>query len=259
MKIRYHHVISYTDTFENYDKILKQFFAKVASHDVEIEHTWSKRGTQAVQYKSCDILNTLETVQHVLDAQAKGFDAVIIGCLLDIGLKESREVASIPVVSLMESTMLAGCTMGKKFAIISFGEKAQARHEQLIDEYGLRQRAAAVRVFERSLEEMGSALKTNSGRKGLREVFMQEAKKAVKEEQAEVIIAGCGIMSAMCMIEGINKIDGIEEVPVLDTFVPALKLAETQFMMKKSLGINISRRGLYQSPPSEIITDIRSM
>lgn len=259
MKIRYHHPMFYTDTYKGYDDICKEFFAKVVSRDIEIEHTWSKRGTQVVQYESCCILNTLETVQHVLDAQEKGFDAVIIGCSIDIGLKESREVANIPVVSTMESTMLASCIMGKKFALVSFGERPRVRQEQLIDEYGLRHRATSVKTFEMSLEELGSALSTSSSRRKLREVFMQEAKKAVKEEQAEVIIPGCGILSALCMIEGIAKVDGMEEVPVIDTFVSALKLAEMQWMMKKALGINISRRGLYQSPPPEVIAKVRSM
>jgi allantoin racemase len=259
MKIRYHHPMFYTDTYEGYDKICKEFFAKVVSRDIEIEHTWSKRGTQVVQYKSCDILNTLETVQHVLDALEKGFDAVIIGCSLDIGLKESREVANIPVVSTMESTMLASCSMGKKFAIISFGERARIRQEELIDAYGLRQRATTVKTFEMTLEELGNALNTSSGKRNLRGIFMEKAKEAVKDEQAEVIIPGCGILSALCMIEGIAKVDGIEEVPVMDTFVPALKLAEMQLMMKKMLGIDISRRGLYQSPSHEVITKVRSM
>jgi Asp/Glu/hydantoin racemase len=246
----------YTDTYQGYDNICKKFFKKVAGPDVVIDHTWSKRGTQHVQYKSCDLLNTIETVEYVLDAQEKGFDAVIIGCSLDIGVKESREVATIPVVSTMETAMFASCFMGRKFSIISFGERARIRQEQLVDEYGLRNRATTVRSFEMTLEELGKALTNDAGKSNLRKVFMDEARKAVNEDKAEVIIPGCGILSALCMIEGINKVDGMEEVPVLDTFVPALKLVEMLIMMKQKLGINISRRGLYQSPPREVIKQI---
>lgn len=93
----------------------------------------------------------------MLEAQEKGFDAVIIGCSLDIGLKESREVAEIPVVSTMESTMMPAASWGKKFAPVSFGERPRVRQEQLIDEYGLRNRATSVKTFEMPLEELGTA------------------------------------------------------------------------------------------------------
>ena len=259
MKIRYHHPMFYTDTYEGYDRILKDFFDRIVDPEVKIEHTWSKRGTQHVQYKSCDLFNALETIRHVLDAQDKGFDAVVIGCSIDIGLKESREVAKIPVTSTMESSMLCSSIMGRKFSIISFGERARVRQEQLIDEYGLRNRATAVRCFEMSLEELGKAMANEAGRRKLRNVFMEEAKKAVIEEKAEVIIPGCGILSALCMVDGITKVDGIGEVPVIDTFVPALKLAEAMVMMRQKIGIEISRRGLYQSPPEAVIQQIKAM
>lgn len=259
MKIRYHHPMLYSDIFEGYDKVCRKGFDRIVTDDIEIDHTWSKRGTQAVQYKSCDLLNTLETVQHVLDAQDKGFDAVIIGCSLDIGLKESREVAMIPVVSAMEAAMLGCCIMGRKFSIISFGERARMRQEQLIDEYGLRDRATIVRSFEMTLEELGAALTTEEKKKNLRKIFMEEAKKAVTEQGAEVIIPGCGILSALCVLDEIAKVEGIEDVPVIDTFVPALKLVEMLVTMKTKLGIDISKRGLYQSPAQDVIHQIRTM
>ena len=259
MRIRYHHPMFYTDSYQGYDNICKEFFEKVAGPNVIVEHTWSKRGTQWVQYKSCDLLNALETVQHVLDAEDKGFDGVIIGCSLDIGLKESREMAKIPVTSIMESTMLVSCLMGKKFALISFGERARVRQEQLIDEYGLRERATPVRCFEMTLDELGKALRTDAGRAKLRTVFMDEAKNAIHEDKAEVIIPGCGILSALCMMEGITRVDDAEDVPILDTITPALKLTECLIIMKQILGIEISRRGLFQSPPEQVIKEVRRM
>jgi allantoin racemase len=259
MKIRYHHPMLYSDSFEGYDKLCRQGFESLEISDLEVEHTWSRRGTQAVQYQSCDILNTLETVEHVLDAEEKGFDGVIIGCSLDIGLKASREVAKIPVVSSMEAAMFGSCIMGRKFCIISFGERARVRQEQLIDEYGLRKRATNVRAFEMTLEELGEALKTEEKKKELREIFMEEARKAVTEEQAEVIIPGCGILGALCILDQIATVDAMQEVPVIDTFVPALKLVEMLVMMKQKLGIDISRRGLYYPPPQEVISQVRAM
>jgi allantoin racemase len=249
----------YSDTFEGYDKVCRKGFDRLEIPNLEIDHTWSQRGTQAVQYESCELLNTVETVQQVLDAQDKGFDGVIIGCSLDIGLKETREVATIPVVSSMETAMLGCCIMGKRFSIISFGERARVRQEQLIDEYGLRDRSTTVRAFDMTLEELGLALTTEEKKKNLRQIFMDEANKAVTEQGAEVIIPGCGILSALCVLDEIVKVDGIEDVPVIDTFVPALQLLEMLIIMKTKLGIDISKRGLYQSPGPEVIQQIRAM
>jgi Asp/Glu/hydantoin racemase len=258
MKIRFHHPMVYSDTYEEYDNLCKEHFKKVCGDDVEIEHTWSKRGTQSVSYKSCDLLNALETTQHVLDAERQGFDAVIIGCALDIGLKESREVANIPVVCTMEAMMLCSCIMGKKFAIVSHGEKPRIKQENLIYEYGLQNRSAGIRTLGMSIEMLGNALKTESEKENLRDIFMQQARQAVIDEKAEVIIPGCGVLSALCMLDNITKIDDMEEIPVMDLFLPALKLVELLIAMKR-IGINISRRGLYLSPPKEVIEQIREM
>jgi len=259
MKIRYHHPMFYSETFAEYDKVCRSAFKKIIGPGFEIDHTWSHRGTQAVQYKSADLLNTVETIQHVLEAEQKGYDAVIIGCSLDIGLKESRELAKIPVVSSMEAAMYASCMMARKFCIVSFGDRAKIRQEQLIDEYGLRQRATRVRSFEMTLEELGIALTTAERKKHLRDIFMKEAKSAVLEEGAEIIIPGCGILGALCIIDEIAKVDGMEEVPVLDTFAPALKMVELLVLMKQKIGIDIGRRGLYQSPPQSVIDYIKKM
>jgi len=259
MKIRYHHPMYYTDSFAGYDKVCYAAFDRILEDGIELDHTWSKRGTQAVQYDSGDLLNCLETVQHVLDAQDKGFDGVIIGCSLDIGLKESREVAQIPVVSSMEAAMYTSCMMGRKFCIVSFGEKARLRQEELLDLYGLRARSTRVRAFEMTLEELGKALGSPEGKKNLRSVFMAEAKKAIAEEGAEVIIPGCGILGALCVMENIAKVDGVESVPVIDTFAPALKLLEALILLKQKLGIGISKRGLYEAPPAAVIDQIKAM
>ncbi len=259
MKIRYHHPMLYSDAFAGYDKVCRAGFERILSDGIEVDHTWSKRGTQSVQYDSSDLLNALETVQHVLDAQDKGFDGVIIGCSLDIGLKESREVATIPVVSSMETALYASCMMGRKFAIISFGEKARIRQEELIDLYGLRARSTRVQSFEMTLEELGKALGSEAGKKNLRAIFMAEAEKAVKEEGAEVIIPGCGILAALCVMDEIVQMDGLESIPVIDTFAPALKMIEALIIMKQKLGVDISKRGLYESPPLDVINQIRGM
>ncbi len=259
MKIRYHHPMLYSDAFEGYDNLCKNAFDRFVSNDVQVDHTWARRGTQAVQYKSCDLLNTVETVKYALEAQDKGFDGVIIGCSLDIGLKESREIAQIPIVSSMEAAMYSACMMGRKFCIVSFGERARIRQEQLIDEYGLRNRASTVKKFEMTLEELGVALSTDEKRNGLRKVFMEEAKQAVLQEEAEVIIPGCGILAALCVVDEITRVDGMEEVPVMDSFHISFKLLEMFIEMKNKLGIDISRRGLYQSPPKEVIQQVRNM
>ena len=49
---------------------------------------------------------------------------------------------------------------------------------------------------------------------------MKEAKKAVMEEQAEVIIPGCGILSALCMLDEIVKVDGMEDLSWTRSFGP---------------------------------------
>ena len=64
--------------------------------------------------------NAKGQIERSYEAVKKGYDAFMIGCAWDPGLKECRALVDIPVVAPVESAALVSCTLGNKFSIIVF-------------------------------------------------------------------------------------------------------------------------------------------
>jgi len=62
--------------------------------------------------------NTIWMAQRAYDAEKKGYDAFIVGCASDMGLKECRALVDIPVAGSTESSLLLASVLGHKFSII---------------------------------------------------------------------------------------------------------------------------------------------
>jgi Asp/Glu/hydantoin racemase len=62
--------------------------------------------------------NGVQMAQRAYEAEKQGYDAFIIGCASDMGLKECRGIVNIPVIAPTEATALYASTLGTKFSII---------------------------------------------------------------------------------------------------------------------------------------------
>ncbi|MBM3587030.1 MAG: hypothetical protein FJX33_04315 [Alphaproteobacteria bacterium] len=56
-------------------------------------------------------------------ADAEGFDAVLLGNIVDPGLRIGREIAGIPVLGLCEASLLTACQMGAAIGIVFSNDK----------------------------------------------------------------------------------------------------------------------------------------
>jgi len=175
---------------------------------------------------------------------------------MDIGVRESKEAVGIPVVGMAEMSMVFACQLGKNFSEITLGSKLKTRIAELALELGLERKLASVRVIEMGLEETGQALTNPKYTQKLKELFMREAKKAIEADEAEVIVPGCGLLSALCIQEGIGRVEGME-VPVVDGVIVALGTAITLATLKNKAGVTISRAGTFASPPQEALKEAR--
>ena len=55
----------------------------------------------------------------MLKAQNEGYDAVVIGNSLDVGLEEGREMLSIPIVGIAHANFHMAAMLGELFAIVT--------------------------------------------------------------------------------------------------------------------------------------------
>ncbi|MFW9844404.1 MAG: aspartate/glutamate racemase family protein [Candidatus Thorarchaeota archaeon] len=148
------------------------------------------------------------------------FDAIIIGCAGDPGLRAVRELMDIPVIGPAESAYHIACMVADRFSVIS---PMQAGGVNTADdlvartrEMGLHSRLASVEFVEMPIVDMWSEDAT---------VVIKQTKKAIdkaKENGAGAIVLGC--MSMAFRTAGTKWDAGI---PVINPLAAAIKVAES--------------------------------
>ena len=136
--------------------------------------------------------------------------------------------------------MLVACTLGHKFSILVGRRKWIPKMEDNAIMYGLRGRVASIRPLEIRVTEMLAE------QEKLKASALREARAAVKEDGAEVIVLGCTAESGFA-----DETSRALGVPVLDPVVTSWKFAEMQADMYSSLGVSHSKVYGYESPPKE--------
>jgi allantoin racemase len=136
--------------------------------------------------------------------------------------------------------MLVACTLGHKFSILVGRRKWIPKMESNARLYGLGERLASIRPLGIRVTEMLAQ------QKKLKESTAREARAAVEEDGAEVIVMGCTAESGFA-----DELSRALGVPLLDPVVTSWKFAEMQADMYSTLGISHSKAYGYESPPKD--------
>jgi len=223
-----------------FDEHISSILDRVRRNDVQPTVVHLAKGPNHLEYHYYEHLVTHDMLNEIRRAEAEKFHAVVIGCFYDPGLREARELVRIPVIGPAESTMLVACTLGHKFSILVGRRKWIPKMESNARLYGLKDRLASIRPLEIRVTEMLAQ------QKKLKESTAREARAAVEEDGAEVIVMGCTAESGFA--DELSKALG---VPLLDPVVTSWKFAEMQADMYSMLGISHSKAYGYETPPKE--------
>ena len=236
MKILWIDPVGSSDFHEEVKKVLES----VKRKDVEIDVVDLSKGPPHLEYKSYEPLVLVETLEKIVEAERKGYDAVIIGCFDDPALQEARELVSIPVIGPGETCMHIACTLGHKFSIITPIKEALARLEDHVFMYGLEKKLASIRVLNMRLKEM------QDNPEKLHAALIREAKKAIEEDDAEVIVLGCTVETGF-----MDKLIQELKVPIIDVTLVTFKFAEMMADLKRKTGLSHSKIWGYKTPRKE--------
>src|SRR5258705_3120510 len=81
-------------------------------------------------------------------------DAAIIAAFGDPGLGGARELFDFPVVGMAEAAMLVACTLGRRFAIVSFAKALEPWFAEIVAWHWLSGRCAAIRTIDQALRSI---------------------------------------------------------------------------------------------------------
>ena len=158
----------------------------------------------------------LPDIVRIVYRFASEYDAFIIGCFYDLGLREAREVSGKAIVTApCQSSIAVASYLGNTFSVLVGASKAIPKMRETIRAYGYEHRMVSMRPLNMGVLEFQSQVERTM------EMMLQEGRKAVEEDGAEVIVLGC--TAEIGFHETLQSELG---VPVIDSALASFKYAE---------------------------------
>ena len=124
--------------------------------------------------------------------EREGFDAILVACYSDHALiKMLREEFEVPVIGIMEASLLAARTLGSKFGIVATSKRSSIAHEDSVRHYGIEGFCAGISSCNLGVLDLERKPRTEVLK------IMQDAAVDLVAKGAEVLTLGCAGMSDM--------------------------------------------------------------
>jgi len=158
------------------------------------------------------------------------FDALVIGCFYDPGIREMRERFSIPVVGVGESSMHIASCIASRFSIIVPRAKVISKMKDNALLNGFSHKIVSWRCLDVTVEQL------HEDPLVFVERIISEGRAAIEQDLAEALLLGC------TAIEGISgQVQEELGVPVLDPVVAGFKYGEMLADVSAKLGWSTSK------------------
>jgi allantoin racemase len=230
-----------TDTFDaDTLKILSE--AKRTDTQVEVVSLTGDR-PRHLEYHAYEALVVADIVWLTHQA-ADQYDAVVIGCFYDIGLREAREVSGRTIVTApCQSATAIASNLGNTFSVLVGRRKWIPKMRENVRQYGHGHRMASMRPLGLGVHDFQADPDRTCDR------LLTEGRKAIQEDGAEVIILGCTAEYGFH-----DKMQSALGVPVIDAVLAPFKYAEFLADLAQRFGWCPSRMWGSEAPSQAEIT-----
>lgn len=226
-----------------FDDAIQETLEEVKRPDTEVKVVSLKRGPHHLEYHYYDALILPDMLHLIRKAEQEGYDAAVIGCFYDPGLREAREVVKDLIVAApAESCLQIAASLGHTFSIIVGRTKWIPEMYENVVKYGFKDRLASFKSVDLGVHDFQKD-KAETARR-----LKAAAREAIEQDLAEVIVLGCTIEFGFY-----QEIQAELGVPVVDAVLAPFKYAEFLVELRKRFGWGHSKRGGYESPPIEEI------
>lgn len=205
-----------------WNEIIREQYEEYKDPDTVIDIVNIEKGPESITCIYDDAWAELFTIKEAEKAEEENYDGVIIYCGMDPALEAVKQALSIPVVGISEPSLHLAYQLGKKLAIVgpgslnvdtdknyvTFGETGRYGLPAPVSRrYGVGVERPVLDIFDK-MEE-------------IKEGMLEAAKKAIEEDGADIIYAGCG-----ALIEPVQYMKENLDVPVIANSIVALKTLE---------------------------------
>ena len=120
---------------------------EIAASDTTVEGVTGKFGAPIINSET-DMVVGAHSAVDLAATHSTGFDGVGLAVSFDTGLAALREMLSIPVAGMAESSIRLALKQGERIALVSFGERTRPLYERLALRYMSQDKLAGVRCME---------------------------------------------------------------------------------------------------------------
>jgi len=253
MKLVYHS-LGNLDRLSGYANAMRIYLDDVSREGTEIELHGTPKGGLADTYRYFafqDAHGVSETIARKKDE----VDGIAIGNILDPSLREGREITSIPILGLGETSYLVACSVAETAAVAPLSPKWESNIRDRIRMYELEDRIPIVRGMNIPLDEMAAAFDDGEKRQEVIDAVSDVVESAA-EDGADIVIPGGGIISMLLNQEDITEMHG---VPIMDQIAVLVRLTETYVDLYEMGALKTSEAGMYAPPEEDFLEELLSI
>ena len=226
------------NTSESVTEHLRRELEKIKRPGTELTVVNPDHGPVSIESAYDEALAIPPTLELVRQANAEGYDAVLLACFSDPGLDAAKEISEIPVIGIEEATLHVAAMLGHKFSITTTGRNRAPTRELHVRLRSVETAYASALVMDMPVLEMDAQPEKAKAR------ILELARHAIEEDGTEVVILGCAGLAGYA--EDIERELGIV---VLDPSSIGLKVAEAM----ADLGLTHSKVARFAFPPEKEI------
>ncbi|MCW2992634.1 MAG: hydantoin racemase [Conexibacter sp.] len=225
---------------EDFDAIIRATIGPALAPATELEIRHLDDGPRNIDYYVPKHLLEVGVLKAVLQADADGFDAFVIGCCYDPGLTPARELTDMPVIGPLEASTTLARLFGHRFSVVTDHRKAVPELEDRVAAYGVAANCRSIRAINWHIDDMLGdplAVARDAG---------ERCRAVIERDGAEVAVLGCTIVAACCEQARQQGASGLEDLTIVNPNLMAMKVAELLGDLRAAGQHRISRRAYYQ-------------
>ena len=219
-----------------WDENVESDYGKLKRPETSIEIVHLNQGPEAIQSEYDEANATPFILEEVHRAIQDHCDAIIIYCFSDPALSAAREISTIPVLGIGESSQLFAMGLADRIGILATVDPTIPKIRRKLGARGFSSRFSSIRALNIPV------LDYKNHKKVLKKA-LEVATPMVKLEGAEALILGCG---SLLQIRG--RLQEALSIPVIVPGEVALKHAE----MLLELGLSQSKKSYMIPLPVKI-------
>lgn len=251
----WHQSMTVLTDLPGYADTLRRRIDQIVRPDTSVVMHGFAPGSFPANYPGPDIAHTylyqLHAQQFVvaaLEAEAQGFDGIVLASLPSPLIQEIRSLVEIPVVGYGDSAFRLAGMYGRRFGLLLFNVERLEFWPQRIQELGVERGFAGVRPSGVTFREVAAAHGDPAMLQDVLARVVASAERVVEELGADVLVPGEMPLNILLAEAGIDRIAG---ATVMDGLACAFKTAEMMVELQRISGMGASRRGYFHAAPDK--------